>query len=197
MADLLFNRPFLAESLAVAAYNDTTQVFGTPVPSLALQGCEIEPEFDTDSKKVGGATEHMLAVMTGGTVKFSNVGYDLALLAVATNLAHSSSGSGTGQVRTADIDAGENYPYVGAMFKMPLDGGGSVIVGFPRAKIMKALSAKISESSEFAVSDMEMMFARLRKADNTLLTCIRYKFYAVDTALPATANDFNAFFGLS
>ncbi len=191
--DLLFNRPILALACKVAGFDENTEAYGTPVSSRALNTGEIEPEYDTDEAKIGGAIEHILAVMTGGNLKLTNVGYDVDWLKVVTNIVHSSSGSGTGTVRTITVNAGENNPYVGLIVQYLLDGGGDMHVGFARAKIQKALGVSVGESSEFAMSDIEAKFGRLRLADGTTIAAIKIENHATQTAI---TSDFDTFFGV-
>lgn len=192
--EMLFNRPILALDYKVAAWNDNTEQYGTPVASKALQSCEMEPIMATDEGRVGGAVEHLLAIMEGCEITLSELGFDIASMAIMTPMTHSLSGSGSGGRRTLTIPTGSNFPYFGLVARIALDGGGQLHLGFPRCKAMSHFTIEAAESGEFSVPEIEVSAARLRLSSGTLKNCVTMDFYAVETAI---ATDFNTWFGIS
>lgn len=192
--EMLFNRPILSVDYKVAAWNDNTEQYGTPVTSKALQSTEIEPVMATDEGRVGGAIEHLLSIIEGCELTLSELGFDVATMAVMTNMTHSLSGSGESGRRTLTIPTGKNFPYFGLIVRIELDGGGQLHVSFPRCKAMSHFAIEAAESGEFSVPEVEITAARLRLSSGTLKNAIGMDFYAVETAI---SSDFNTWFGIS
>lgn len=192
--EMLFNRPILALDYKVAAWTDATEQYGTPVVSKALQSVEMEPIMATDEGRVGGAVEHSLAIIEGFELTLSELGFDIATMAIMTPMTHALSGSGVSGRRTLTIPTGSNFPYFGMIARIALDGGGQLHVGFPRCKVMNHFAIDAAESGEFSIPEIEITAARLRLSDDSTKNAVVMDFFAQETAI---SSDFNVWFGVS
>lgn len=191
-----FGVPYLVEDLTIAAYDMVTEKFTTPQAFLFVGGIEIGPKFDTDTLMNKGAVERMLAVLTSLEIKATSAGFDYRVMQILTGIASALSPS-SGQ-RDFNVPGGNNAKYFGAIAKLPIDDGGVLQVGWAWLKCLDGLyELKADEKSQFSKKEMQWTAGRLRKANNSLVDMHKEKYYSVNTALPATAGEFNSWFGLA
>jgi hypothetical protein len=174
---------YLVRTMSVYLYNITAETFGTGVAVSNLQGANFDPQHDTDMLKILGAIEESLSVMTHLTVGLSFGGLDWPSLAVMTGTDDSSSGAET---HRNDDDGGEDLPYFGAAFALPLKSGREAHIYLPKCQLTKRPAINVSEQNKFAIPDIEMIAMRLRLAAGTTLPVRKYKEVAANTALPTT-----------
>lgn len=186
--------PYSIRAASVASFNRTTESYGTPVSAQNLQSAAFESENDTDSVKELGRTTRMLSIPIGGSIALTTAGFDWSSLAVMTGMSNTSSGSGTGEERTNEVDGGgSGLPYFGMILAMPADEGQEMHLYLPWCKLEQVPPVD-PQQNQFAVPEINAMIGTLVLADGTDFPIVTYKVYAEETTIPT---DFDAAFGLS
>lgn len=183
--------PYLCRAFSVAAWNPTTEQYGSPEEVANLQGVSIEPQHDTDELKILGAIEEGLSVLTSMTVTVSFGGFDWDTLAIMAGNDDESSGTTT---HINEDEGGEDMPYFGAALAFPLKGGREMHVYLPKCQLQSRVPLDVSEQNQFSNPEIDILAMRLRLSDGTLLPIRKFQEVAANTDLPA---DFTTAFGIS
>jgi hypothetical protein len=189
MSDL--SLPYSVRAAAVAAWDWSTEQYGTPVTLQNVQSAKGEPVMDNDVLKMRGVNRRGLAVMIGNKMTLGFGGVHWPSLSIMTGLTDESSGGTV--LHRHHTKGGLNLPYFGLCLAFPLDDGGEFHGYYPLGQLTKHLPLSI-EQNKFALPEIEVQLFELELTDGTELDMFDYKTYGAETALPT---DFNATFGIS
>jgi hypothetical protein len=179
---------------SVAQWDPDAETWNTPVEVPNLQGISLTPMTDTDEKRVYGAHEKFLSVITGLECTLNFVGRDDAAFVEMTGYGSTESGSGSGETRRTRYAGGTNLAYFGLILALEADDGGDVHIMLPYGKLSSIAGLEMSDENQFVVPNITARFGRLRLADGTLHDVMTELEHAVVTDVPS---DFNtAFAGL-
>jgi hypothetical protein len=139
--------------LVIAAYNPTTDTFGTPETVDDGQMFVAEPEADTDKLRGYGQYTAGLAVPIGSKITFKSGGLDFSALAIIAKALVSESGASGNRVRTTKLPAGgAGLGYFGAIGVAATDDGGVLVVGHYKVKLDTTPKVELNgETNKFIV----------------------------------------------
>jgi len=186
--------PYSVRAASVAAFNRTTESYGTPVATTNIQSASFDPEHDTDSIRELGRRTRMLSVPMGATMTLTFAGFDWDSLAIMTGISSTDSGSGASAERDNKlVGGGSGLPYFGLILAMPADEGQEVHLHLPWVKLEKAPPLD-PEQNQFAIPEIDAMIGVLVLNDGTAFEIVNYKVYGQETTIPT---DFDTAFGLA
>lgn len=192
MAQLEFGVPYLARAASLAQWSVSAETYGTPAAMQYLNTFQGKKLRASDRLPVGGANEHLLSVVEGAELTVKNAGIDLPILRIIQNINDTLSGSGDAAVRTFDFEGGDDDPYFGFIVALPIQGGSELHIGYRRCKVMEGgLDMNAEPNAKYTIPEMKIEAARLRLSDGTVKGLLRWKHYAVETAV---STNFNTWF---
>lgn len=172
--------PFGVRTSTVWLWDADTETYGTGVETQSLQAVSFDPQHDTDMLRVLGVVEETLSVFThiAGSADFG--GIDWASMSVMLGTDDSSSGANTHQ---NDDEGGDDLPYFGWAFAIPLKNGKEAHVYLPKVQLQKRVPLELTAENQFAIPSIDFMAMRLRLADGTTYPVRKYFEKASSTAL--------------
>jgi hypothetical protein len=157
---------------------------------LKVDTFEWKPRMETDAYKVFGKTAGMLAIQVDVDIKLGLSGIDYPAMAEMTGRANTSSGSGSTEIRTTDLQGGgAGLKRFGLAVSCPAEDDSQVHFYFPMCICQDDPVGMTFESNKFAVNEINITAFSLILATGVTLKQGRMRNLAVTTALPT---DFNA-----
>lgn len=182
--------PYSVRAASVGGFVFSTQLFNTPKSMLKLQSIEIKPRMETDNYMVFGKTAGALAIQVDIDIKLNLSGVDYPAMAEMTGRTNTSSGSGSTERRTTDLQGGgAGLKRFGLAVACPAEDDSDVHFYFPYCICTDDPISMAFEANKFAVNEVNITAMSLILATGVTLKQGRMINLATVTALPT---DFNA-----
>lgn len=188
---------YCLSGMIVAAYNDVTDTYSTPVAVTFGNQLIVEPEADTDKLRGYGAIAATLAIPIGAKLTFGAGSVDKDVMVVVAGYNFYNSGVTPNQVYTEDLRSGGDgdLPRFGVIASGLSTAGGLLVLGLNSCQLDAPPKFSLDgKENKFNMSEVGGYAVSVLRSTKQQLW--RRKFYetASDFTVPNSGANFKAFF---